>query len=119
VQPISLSHPTKEAAAALDRCLYGRTDVEVVAGGRIAHARDAWQYVPIPRYQREIQSDEPMWLIQLRGQFIFPTPSGAADTGIVQDPLCIVGDGNSGYIMVSGPGADASGMTLSLPTPEP
>jgi hypothetical protein len=120
VEPISLSHPSTEAAAALDRCIYGRTDVEVVAGGRIAHARDAWQYVPVPRNQREIQSDEAMWLIQLRGQFIVPTPGGAAaGAGVWQDPLCMIRKGESGYIGIAGPGADASGMTRSLPTPAP
>ncbi len=79
----------------------------MVAGGRIAHPRDAWRYVPVPRYQREIQSDEPVWLIQLGGRFTFPTPSGAADAGTWHDPLCIVGPRESGFIKVAGPGADA------------
>jgi hypothetical protein len=61
-----------------------------------------------------------MWLIQLRGQFIFPTSGGAAaGAGVWQDPLRIVRKGESGYLGIAGPGADASGMTRSLPTPAP
>ena len=57
-----------------------------------------------------------MWLLQLRGSFTFPTSSGAAPgAGTWQDPVCIVRDGESGYIDVSD--ADTSAMTKSLPIP--
>ncbi len=93
-------------------------DVEVTAGGRIAHARDAWQYVPVPRSQAEIQTDKPMWLLQLRGTLRFPTGSPApADAGVLRNPVCTVLNGGTGYFDVSG--ADASGVTKSLPPPEP
>ena len=118
IEPISLKHPSAEAAAALERCLAGRSDIEVVAGGRIARARDAWEYVPVPRNQLELQSDEPTWLIQLRGEFIFPTPNGAAPgAGVWHDPLCLVRRGESGYIAVSD--SDASSITRALPPPTP
>jgi hypothetical protein len=91
IAPISLSQPTPGAAAALARCLVGRDDVEVVVGGRIARARDAWQYVPIPPNQGGLDSNEPTWLLQLRGEFTFPTGSPApADGGIWLNPLCFV-----------------------------
>ena len=118
IAPISLKQPSPEAAAALERCLAGRSDIEVVAGGRIARARDAWEYVPVPSSQREIESDEPTWLIQLRGEFTFPASSGAAPSaGIWQDPLCLVRRGESGYIAVSD--ADSSSITRALPPPTP
>jgi hypothetical protein len=118
IEPISLSRPRPEAAAVLQRCLNDRDGIEVVAGGRIPHAREAWEYVPVPRNQGGIQSDEPMWVLQLRGTFIFPTPSGAApDAGTVRNPVCFARNGESGYIDVSE--TDASAVTKSLPPPTP
>jgi hypothetical protein len=117
IEPISLSHPSSDAAAALDRCLGGRRDVEVVSAGRIAHARDAWEYAPLPNYTVEIQSDEPAWLLQLGGDFLLPSPSGAPDANVFHDPLCIVRAGADGYFDVSH--ADPSAMTKSLPSPTP
>ena len=115
---VSLSHPDADAAAVLAFCLASGGDMEVVAGGRIPRGRDAWEYVPVPRYQIEIQSDQPVWLLQLRGQYIHPTPSGApAGAGIEQDPLCIVGPRFPGYIHVRG--YDSSAITRSLPSPAP
>ena len=118
IKPISLSHPGADAAAVLAFCFASGTDMEVVAGGRIPRGRDAWEYVPVPRYQIEIQSDQPVWLLQLRGQFIHSTPSGApAGAGIEQDPLCIVGPRFPGFIDVRGAGSSA--ITRSLPSPAP
>ena len=118
ITPISLSHPGAEAAAVIERCVAGVSDAAVVAIGEIRRARDAWQYVPIPKDEPSIQSYEPMWIVQLRGTYTFPTPSGAGPgAGVWHDPVCIVRTGESGYINVADD--DTSRVTKSLPSPVP
>ncbi len=117
IAPLDLSHLTADAASAIEQCNITDPAREIVAAGKIPHARDAWKYVPVSKNQIEFQHDGPVWLIQLRGDRVFPTPTGAAPgAGVFHNPLCFVGP-ESGITDVSNPANTAADMIWSLPAP--
>jgi hypothetical protein len=96
VEPISLANPPAAAATAFEICRVGdwvaRYGPEVISGaGRIDRARDAVRYVPLTGREPEIQTDDPAWIIQFRGEI-------RVDWSLVfTDPVCIVVDGTGGF----------------------
>lgn len=100
-----------------------RANVQIVAAGEVPVALDVPKYVPhIPNYQAEIQSQEPAWVFELRGEQRLL--SGA----VMTDPTCLVVGNDSGFIATGG-GKDAAGnlvtplpgeaQQFSLPSPAP
>src|SRR4051812_39091861 len=88
ITPISRSHPTPEAAEAFSLCNVNDATIgmdKVAAAGQIPHARDLPAYVPFSPQEPEIQTDSPAFVIEIRGDVLFPLSGW---TGI--NPTCVV-----------------------------
>jgi hypothetical protein len=116
IEPVSASAPSPDARKVMELCLAlklsGEVDVEHVAGmGLIPHARDAVRYVPLTGREPELETDEPAWLIQLRGEILLPRGFGTAF-----DPTCVVVGGDR-YLYITGPIFHRGETTLTTPLP--
>lgn len=68
IAPVSASHPSADAKAALTACSAYELGLDHVAGmGRIAHARDAVRYARLSERAPLLQSDAPVWMVQFTG----------------------------------------------------
>lgn len=94
VEPVSLTHPSSEAADALQICQISDTiGANLVSGmGRINHARDAVRYAWLTGVEPEIQTDAPAWIATFKGEV--PMPMNGE---IWVDPTCIVVSGDGGF----------------------
>lgn len=91
---VSASKPSAGAADALAKCQVGSTiSLDRVQGMElISPAREAPRYVALTGREPEIQSDEPAWVIQFRGEIPMP-----ANGEIWTDPVCVVTGDVFGY----------------------
>lgn len=83
--PISKSSPTKEARDALDQC-WGFDDDHIAAAALISSATDAYKYAPFMGVEPELQTKDPVWVVQYRGEWDFRGR-------VAPDPTCVVVDG--------------------------
>jgi len=115
--PVSLSNPPADAGRAFELCLVRgwveRNGIDVIAGlGRIDHANEAAHYVRLTGHEPELQSDQPAWIVQFRGDIRMPMSNT-----VYVDPACIVVRGGDGGFFGTGPVKDiGSGVTR---TPQP
>ena len=84
--PVSASHPSAAAAAALESCgVPSPYPINQVVGmALISRARDLPRYVGLPDFQWEIQNDDPAWVIQFQGPIAQPLISQTWT-----DPICV------------------------------
>lgn len=112
IEPVSLSHPSPEAAAALRICQVDTIGPDMVSGmGRIPHARDAVRYAPLTGLEPEIQTDAPGWIVTFNGEV--PMPKSGE---IWIDPTCIVVGGDGG-MYATGPVENTSTHLAVTPLP--
>jgi hypothetical protein len=112
IEPVSLSNPSPEAAAALRICQVDTIGPDMVSGmGRIPEARDAVRYVPLTGLEPEIQTDAPAWIVTFNGEV--PMPKSGE---IWIDPTCIVVGGGGG-LYATGPVENSSSHVTVTPMP--
>jgi hypothetical protein len=122
IAPVSASHPSADAAAALDACsiVYSRPGfsggfgVGIVSGmGEITPGRDATRYAAIGNAP-ELQTDQPLWVITTSGTIYLPL------AGEMTDATCVVAQGDwlRPLWFATGPVRGSSG-TLITPMPQP
>lgn len=112
VEPVSLSHPSPEAADALRICQVDTIGADKVSGmGRIPAARDAVRYVPLTGLEPEIQTDDPAWIVSFHGEV--PMPKSGE---VWIDPTCIVVGGDGG-LYATGPVENTSSHITVTPLP--
>jgi hypothetical protein len=110
IQPVSVSSPSPDAAAALERCGVAQYGIKLVAGmGLLAHASDLPAYAPMTGLEPELASDRPTWLIQFRGELPMPT-----SREVWVDPICVVIDGEGGFF-ATGPVRHLDTGTITAP----
>jgi hypothetical protein len=112
IEPVSLSHPSPEAAEALRICQVNEgIGADQVSGmGRIPHARDAFRYVPLTGLEPEIQTDAPAWIVTFTGEV--PMPKSGE---IWIDPTCIVVGGGGGMYATGPVEITSSHVTVTPP----
>lgn len=119
IVPISLSQPPADAARAFEICAIrgwvDRDGIDVIAGiGRIDHAYDAARYVRLTGREPELQSDQPAWIVQFRGQIRM-----AWSNTVYVDPACIVVDGGDGGFFGTGATREVGSNVTTTPRPVP
>lgn len=113
VRPVSRSHPGGGAEMAMSVCNVATLGVDAIAGmGLIERAADARDYAPLTGREPELESMEPAWMIQFRGEI----PQFRAGE-IWIDPVCIV-IGDRGGFYATGPVRQRDG-SISTPLPAP
>ena len=75
--------------------------------GLVPRARDVSLYAPLSPQTIEIQSDEPAWVIQIRGQYTAPL-----DPSTELDPTCVVVNGSQ---MIFGTGGAWDNRGVFIP----
>ena len=110
---VSASHPSADAAAAMEACQVGQLIplTQVVGMARLASARDVPRYVPLTGREPEIQTDAPAWVIQVSGDV-----SAVRNGEVWKDPTCVVIDDQSGFYATGRVTNVASGK-VSAPGP--
>jgi hypothetical protein len=108
--PVSASHPSPAAAAALESCgVPSPYPINQVVGmALISRARELPKYVGLPDFQLEIQNDDPAWVIQFQGPIAQPWIAE-----IWTDPICVrfkARSVNSGYFAAQ-PAMPVAGIT--------
>lgn len=92
LEPVSRSDPNPDASQALDACWITDSEgqleavfgLDAVAGmAQVIDARDVPKYVPLWGVEPDLQTSDPVWVIRLRGEQVFPTFK-------LRDPTCIV-----------------------------
>lgn len=103
--PVSRSSPAPEAARALEACVpEERTPVPSVAGMARVPARDVPRYVAIGVVPPDLDRDDPVWVLQLRGEVTDPRAQL-----VLVDPACVYVDGGGGMYAVGGTRPTAGG----------
>jgi hypothetical protein len=111
VEPVSRSHPGRGAEQAMSVCNVETLGVGAIAGmGLIERAEDARDYAPLTGREPVLESAEPAWIIQFRGEI---PQYLAGETWI--DPVCIV-VGEFGGFYATGPVVLTDGR-LQTPLP--
>lgn len=103
IEPVSRTHPSREAAAALKTCgVIGRRLDQVAGVGRVEHATDVKRYARMFGTEPELKTDAPAWVIQFEGRVDY--------AGYWADnPVCVVIDGRPSTFApeaYGGPGRD-------------
>lgn len=117
VTPISLSQPPADAARTFEICAVRgwveRDGIDVIAGiGRIDHAYEAAHYVRLTGREPELQSDQPAWIVQFRGDIRV-----AWSNTVYVDPACIVVDGGDGGFFGTGATRQVGSNVTTTPRP--
>jgi hypothetical protein len=118
IAPVSASHPSADAAAALTACGIVRSDgygygIGIVSGmGLVSPGRNANRYAAIGNTP-ETQIDSPLWVITTSGNVELPLG------GTLTDPTCIVAPGSTRRLwLVTGPSVGTNGVSTT-PMPQP
>jgi hypothetical protein len=117
--PVSLSQPPVDAARAFELCAVRgwveRDGIDVIAGiGRIDHAYDAAHYARLTGREPELQSDQPAWIVQFRGDIRM-----AWSNTVYVDPTCIVVEGGDGGFFGTGTVREVGSGVTRTPQPVP
>jgi hypothetical protein len=95
LDPVSASHPSKEAADAMAKCHIGKDDmipIERVAGmGLVPSAADLQHYVPLTGREPQLKEPGPAWVVLVKGDV--QQMGGEVWT----DPTCVVTTNDFGY----------------------
>jgi hypothetical protein len=123
IRPVSRSRPGPEAKHVLDLCNADYYGLDAIAGmGKVAHARDVPNYVPLLPTNPELKDDKPAWVVEFQGRFDLQRGLGWA-----LDPVCVVIDGEpilflpngAGLGEVTPPPRERPQPTLALPSLAP
>ncbi len=99
---VSRTHLPPDADQAITAC---NVNWDRIGGiGLVPRARDVSLYAPVSPQTLEIQSDQPAWVIQIRGQF-----TAVLAPGTMLDPTCVVINGSQ-TIFGTGGGWDDRGV---------
>lgn len=109
LSPVSASDP--DVVSVLQFCEVA-DHLEMVAGmARVPRAREAWRYVAVAD-SIHFQTDAPVWVVQLRGEFPQFRPVGVAWI----DPVCFMIEGGDAGFVKTGPARRPDG---SIASPRP
>lgn len=103
--PVSRSHPSEDAAAAMKLCVFGG-NLDYVEGMAQLPANRVRLFALSAGREAVLQGDQLVWAIQLKGQF------PALEVPDIIDPLCVVRDGD--FTMFA-PYGDVSGTFTPPP----
>jgi hypothetical protein len=90
VEPVSQSNPG-DAASAIRDCEVERFKDMVAGMGRVEHARDLPDYVPLTGREPEIATDTEAWAVTFRGDLPLGLQGrgGGAGEWSLRDPTCV------------------------------
>lgn len=94
LKPVSRSRPAADAKAAVEAC-WPLDDPNIGGAALIRSANEAGRYAPFVGTEPELQSDDPIWLVQYRGEYEL--------RGVVMiDPTCAVVEGTPVLFLTHG-----------------
>jgi hypothetical protein len=116
IEPVSVSHPSKEAADALAKCHVGKDDMipieRVVGMGLVPSAADLQHFVPLTGREPQLKDEGPAWVILVRGDV---QQMGGE---VWADPTCVVTRTDFGYF-ATGPVTNQATGKVTEPEPPP